>query len=131
MPLIFCLVFAFFFSFALIYFIGHTTYLFFFFLSTCVVPCRVQSGAHVGEQAEKAGHIGLGAETEGCIDKGLGVKAFKAGIICFESSSQNNLKLAISMMELPRSDSRSGREVASRLTGSIFWRTSNLLKSWL
>ena len=65
------------------------------------------------------------------LDKGLGVEAFEAGINCFESSSLNNLKLAISMMELPRSDSRSGREVASRLTGSILWRKSNLVKSWL
>ena len=56
------------------------------------------------------------------LDKGLGVEAFEAGINCFESSSLNNLKLAISMMELPRSDSRSGRDVASRLAGSRFWR---------
>ena len=38
-----------------------------------------------------------------------------------ETKTMGNLKLAISMMELPRSASRSGREVASKLTGSRSW----------
>ena len=81
LPLIFCLDFAFSFCFALIYFARHTTYRFFFCISACVVPCRVQRGTHIREEAEKEGHIKLEAETVGCIlDKWLGVEPIGAEI---------------------------------------------------